>query len=210
MSNCRAHSGLDSLPELKINTFEYLLSCTTSEVLFLDAGAKSWEKEKYCRCLLYCIFDNIDSGCKSIYTVEVLKAIWCTCAKWRPSLFTFMSACFDHYFKTTAEAGNTLTGDDMLDEMDRDDNVHSTMVKESSLKVLLNQEHENCVIENMTLGGVAQKVADELVNTTLKSSQRGVKKSVIQTNSRCILLSSLRVVYGTIKTLGHIQKEVEM
>lgn len=55
----------------------------------------------------------------------------------------------------------------MLDKMHLGPCDHGVMVNSASLNLLLNPGHEICVVGDMTLGGLVQNVADELVDTAV-------------------------------------------
>lgn len=75
INNCSAHRSSATLPDTKNVEIFFLHPNGTSSMQSLDAGMIAQVKNKYRRRLMLQIFENIDTGRKSIYNVDVLTAI---------------------------------------------------------------------------------------------------------------------------------------
>lgn len=105
LDNYLAHDKVDFLSEPKHVIVEFLHLRTTYVAQSLYAGIIAWVKLKYRKHMWPHIFDNVESGSKNIFIVDLLTASRLICVEWQPCIFAEMSNCFADCFKTSKYAG---------------------------------------------------------------------------------------------------------
>lgn len=96
--NCLAHGSEDDLPPLQNFRVIFLPPNTTSRIQPLDAGIIAWVRRRYRRRLLFGVFENIESGKKSIYNGDILTAIRWAYEEWSACPSEVIQNCFRHCF----------------------------------------------------------------------------------------------------------------
>lgn len=123
IDNCSAHGFEEKMPVFSNIRIEFLPPNAISMVQPLDAGIIAWVKRRYKRRLLFCIFENIEAGQKSIYNVDVLTAIRWTYEEWNACPHEVIRNCFTHCFKQSegSSLGKENDGDqECINNMQRD------------------------------------------------------------------------------------------
>ena len=75
VDNCSAHGSEEVLPELQHVDVRFLPPNTTSRLQPLDSGVIATFKAKFRGRLLFRVFENIDVGKESIYSIDILTAM---------------------------------------------------------------------------------------------------------------------------------------
>lgn len=73
--NCSAHRKENGLPNATKISPEFLPPNATRYFLPLDTGIASSLKSAYRKCLLSQVCNNIDSGSKLVYNVDIISAM---------------------------------------------------------------------------------------------------------------------------------------
>ena len=161
VDNCTAHDNKESLPELQNVRVEYLSPKNTGKAQPLDVGIIAWVKSKYKRRILFCVFENIEMGRKSIYNVDILTAIRWTAEEWANSPAQVIRNCFDYCFKRQEiyEEGSGLVREEMISSMEQVAEEHHVAYKRDGLESLFQLEGEDDVEEQVDLEDLRNEVA---------------------------------------------------
>lgn len=150
VDNCSAHGSIGVLPPLQNVEVFFLPPNTTSHLQPLDAGIIAALKSKFRRRILFRVFDNIDSGKKSIYNVDQLTAMRWVGEEWSAIESTCIRNCFQHCFKDDADGRRNCIEElqnGTLQQVVRDLHEHAVPFNRVSLESLLNPGGEDAIIE---------------------------------------------------------------
>eukprot|EP00171_Calliarthron_tuberculosum_P021547 IDg21547t1 len=164
LDNCSAHGRAESVPPLQNVRLEFLPPRTTAKssplTLELLRGLRTITGAR----LLDRIFENIESGRKSIYNVDILTAMRWAVKEWDDCPATTIRNCFVHCTKLGAENGPGLSEDGNREEVQAEIESlfeeYGMPFSRIGIEALLNPAEENeQVIEETTFEGLVRDVA---------------------------------------------------
>ena len=100
IDNCSANGSEEVLPELQHGDVRFLPVNTTSRLQPLDGGVIATFKATLRRRLLFRLFENIDFGKKSIYSIDILTAMRWVKEEWEMLPNSCIANSFEHCFGT--------------------------------------------------------------------------------------------------------------
>lgn len=212
LDNCSAHGTEDDLPPLQNVRVIFLPPNTTSRIQPLDAGIIAWVKRRYRRRLLFRVFENIESGKKSIYNVDILTAIRWAYEEWSACPSEVIQNCFRHCFSQGGVSAHVESIEEAeqncINSMERDANDSGVQYTSAGLRGLLNPEEENDVSESVTMEELGRDIAD--VSTPDSEIEDEEQPDTDPTETVEQQLHSIAVAKASLERMGSLSQETKL
>lgn len=162
IDNCSAHGTLDNMPKNENIEVHFLPPNGTSRIQPLDGGIIAFVEAAYRTRIFHPILDNMDTGAKSIYNVDILTAMKWVKSCWEATSSSKIKQCWDNCFKSDdgvpsinpCRSIQTALAADVRTQL----NGQNFPFNRVALESLLNPEEEDECLDDFSVNNLLEEI----------------------------------------------------